>query len=118
MLGHAVSAHTDATHGMTLAAVSLAYYRHILPFATAKFKRYAINVWGVDPADKTDKQIAEEGLRQMEKWMRSLELVMDLASLGVKEDMLEALADSVVIKQGGYKILSRADVIEILKASL
>ena len=54
----------------------------------------------------------------MEKWMRSLELVMDLASLGVKEDMLEALADSVVIKQGGYKILSRADVIEILKASL
>lgn len=118
MLGHAVSAHTDATHGMTLAAVSLAYYRHILPFGIAKFKRYAMNVWGVDPVGKTDVKVAEEGLLAMENWMRSLDLVMDLTSLGVQENMMEALADSVVIKQGGYKILSRVDVIDILKASL
>ncbi len=38
MLGQAVAAHTDATHGMTLAAVSMAYYRFICPFGLAKFK--------------------------------------------------------------------------------
>ena len=31
MLGQAVGAYTDATHGMTLSAVSLPYYRYIMP---------------------------------------------------------------------------------------
>lgn len=32
MIGQAIGAHTDATHGMTLSGVSIAYYRHILPY--------------------------------------------------------------------------------------
>ena len=44
MLGQAVAAHTDATHGMTLAAVSMAYYRFVCPFELEKFKRFAMNV--------------------------------------------------------------------------
>ena len=50
MIGQSVGAYTNATHGMTLAAVSLPYYRHILPYGLPKFKRFAVNVWGVDPA--------------------------------------------------------------------
>lgn len=45
----AVGAYTNATHGMTLAAVSLPYYRHILPYGLSKFKRFAIEVWKVNP---------------------------------------------------------------------
>lgn len=45
----AVGAYTNATHGMTLAAVSLPYYRHILPYGLPKFKRFAIEVWKVNP---------------------------------------------------------------------
>ena len=30
MIGQSVGAYTDATHGMTLSAVSLAYYRYIM----------------------------------------------------------------------------------------
>lgn len=37
MLGQAVAAHTDATHGMTLAAVSMAYYRFICPFGLSNW---------------------------------------------------------------------------------
>ena len=44
MLGHAVSAYTDATHGMTLAAVSLPYYRYIMPYGKEKFVRFAKEV--------------------------------------------------------------------------
>lgn len=40
MLGQAVGAYTDATHGMTLAAVSLPYYRHIMPYGLKKFARF------------------------------------------------------------------------------
>ena len=36
MLGQSVGAYTNATHGMTLAAVSLPYYRHIMPYGLAK----------------------------------------------------------------------------------
>ena len=118
MLGHAVSAHTDATHGMTLAAVSPAYYRLILPYGLAKFRRYAVNVWGVDPAGKTDEQVALEGLAAMEAWMRSLGLVMRLSELGVTRDMLEGIADSTLINETGYKVLTRADVLAILERSL
>ena len=52
MLGQAVGGYTNATHGMTLAAVSLPYYRHILPYGLDKFKRFAVQVWGVDPAEE------------------------------------------------------------------
>ncbi|MDE6401621.1 MAG: iron-containing alcohol dehydrogenase, partial [Clostridiales bacterium] len=77
MLGQAVAAHTDATHGMTLAAVSMSYYRYILPYGTPKFARYAVNVWGVDPMGKKDEDVAREGLTEMEKWMKKIGLIMN-----------------------------------------
>ena len=54
----------------------------------------------------------------MEAWMRKLGLVMDLKTLGVTEDMVEALADSTVINEGGYKILTRDEIIKIFKESI
>lgn len=118
MLGQAVGAYTDATHGMTLAAVSMAYYRYIMPFGLKKFVRYAVNVWGVSPQGKTDEQVATEGLVEMEKWMNKLGLVMNLKELGVTPDMIEGIADSTLIMQGGYKVLTREEVVDILKESL
>lgn len=118
MLGQAVGGVTDATHGMTLAAVSLAYYRHILPYGLKKFARFAVNVWDVRPEGKSDEQLADEGLAAMERWMRALGLVMNLADLGVREDMIERLADVTVMLPGGYKRLDRADVVKIFKESL
>ena len=118
MLGQAVGALTNATHGMTLAAVSMPYYKHILPYGLAKFKRYAVNVWGVSAAGKTDEQVAREGLAAMEAWMRKLGLVMDLTSLGVTEDMLDDLVKSTLYMQGGYKVLTPAEAREIFKESL
>lgn len=118
MLGQAVGAYTDATHGMTLAAVSMAYYKYIMPYGLAKFKRFAENVWGVDPAGKSDEEVANEGLAAMENWMKELGLVMNVTDLGVTPDMLEGLADATLIMDGGYKVLSREEVIDIFKNSL
>lgn len=118
MLGQAVGAYTDATHGMTLAAVSMVYYKHIMPYGLAKFKRFAENVWGVDPAGKSDEEVANEGLAAMENWMKELGLVMNITDLGVTPDMLEGLADATLIMDGGYKVLSREEVIDIFKNSL
>lgn len=118
MIGQAVGAYTDATHGMTLAAVTPAYMRHILPYGVKKIARYAVNVWGVDPSGKSEEETAKEGLAALEKWMRAIGLVMDLKTLGVTEDMIPGIADSTYIMQGGYKILTKEEVIEILKESM
>ncbi len=118
MLGQAVGAYSNATHGMTLAAVSLPYYRHIMPYGLQKFKRFAVNVFDVDPAGKSDEQVAQEGLDAMEAWMRELGLVMNISELGATEDMLEGLADSTLVMAGGYKALSRQEIIDIFKESL
>ena len=118
MLGQAVAAHTDATHGMTLAAVSMPYYRYILPYGTAKLARYAVNVWGVDPVGKTQAQTAGEGLDRMEAWMKKLGLVMNISELGATEDMLDGIVKSTLIMDGGYKVFDEKDVRAVLQASL
>lgn len=118
MLGQAVGAYTNATHGMTLSAVSMPYYRHILPYGTAKFARYAVNVWDVDQNGKTEREVAEEGLCCMEAWMKKLGLVMNLTELGVTPDMIDGIASATLVMDGGYKVLTSDEIKEILKASL
>ena len=115
MIGQSIGAYTDATHGMTLSAVSLAYYRHIMPYGLDKFKRFAINVWNVNPENKTDEEIADEGLKEMEKWMNKIGLVMNIKELGVTEDMLDGIADGSFIMTGGYKTLDHDEIVDILK---
>ncbi|MGE9899197.1 iron-containing alcohol dehydrogenase [Mitsuokella multacida] len=118
MLGQAVGAYTNATHGMTLAAVSLPYYRHILPYGLPKFKRFAIEVWKVNLEGKTDEEVAEEGLKAMEDWMKELGLAMNISELGATEDMIDGIADATFILKGGYKVLSCEEVVAILNESL
>ena len=118
MLGQAVGAYTDATHGMTLAAVSLPYYKLIMPYGLPKFKRFAVNVWNVDAAGKSDEEVAAEGLKAMENWMRKIGLTMTIGELGATKDMIEGIADATFILKGGYKVLTRDEVVKVLTESL
>ena len=118
MLGQAVGAYTDATHGMTLSAVSLPYYRYIMPYGMKKFARFAVEVWGISADGKSEEQLAEAGLNAMESWMKEIGLVMKISELGVTDDMIEGIADATIILNGGYKVLNREEVVQILKASM
>lgn len=118
MIGQSIGAYTDATHGMTLSAVSIPYYRAICPYGLQKFKRFAMNVWDVNPEGKTDEEIADEGLKAMESWMRELGLVMNIRELGVTEDMLSGIVKGTFILDGGYKVLTEDEIMEILKESM
>lgn len=118
MLGQAAGAVTDATHGMTLAAVSIPYYKYIMDGGLAKFVRFAENVWDISADGKTDKEIALDGLCAMENWMRELGLAMSLTELGATEDMIDDITDATIILEGGYKHLTKDDVREIIKRSM
>lgn len=103
---------------MTLDAVSMAYYRYICPYGLQKFVRFAENVWGVQTEGKSKEQIAKEGLASMESWMCEIGLVMNLRELGVTEEMIEGIAEGTFVMDGGYKILSHEEIVDILRKSM
>ena len=105
-------------YGMTLSAVSLPYYRYIMPYGLKKFKRFAEEVWNVCPEGKTDEQIAEEGLKAMEDWMKTIGVSLNISELGATEDMIDGITEGTFILDGGYKVLTKDEIREILRKSL
>ena len=117
-IGHAISACTDATHGMTLAAVSIPYYKMIMPYGLYKFRRFATNVWKVSEEGRSDKEIALEGISRMEAWMREIGLVLNATELGVTKDNLDDILAGAFTSDTGYKSLSKDEVKEIIISSM
>lgn len=118
MIGQAVGAVTDATHGMTLSAVALPYYRLIMPYGLEKFARFAVNVWGINAAGKTNEELAIAGLNAVENWMREIGCVTSIRELGADESSLSAIADATLTMTGGYRTLTRVEILAVLRKSL
>ncbi|MBR2255581.1 MAG: iron-containing alcohol dehydrogenase, partial [Candidatus Methanomethylophilaceae archaeon] len=118
MIGKSIGAYTDATHGLTLSAVSMAYYRMVMPYGLHRFVRFAENVWDVDPKGMTEEEIASEGLESMHRWMHFLGVDVGLRELGVTDDMVDDIADGTILRKGGYHPLTREEVVSILESSM
>lgn len=115
---HQLGAYYDCAHGMGLAAVSPAYYRTILPYAVPRFKRFAANVWGIDPAGRTDEEVAHAGIDALARYIRESRMTPTLRALGIPdESRLAEIADTVTLRRGGYHQLTRDEVLAILRAS-
>ena len=83
-----------------------------------QFVRFAKSVWDVRPEGKSDEQVAAEGLKCLEEWMKEIGVVMHSRELGVTEENLEQVADAVLIPPVGYRTLTRPEVVDILRESL
>lgn len=118
MIGQSIGGVTNATHGMTLSAISYAYYSHILSYGLPQFVKFAKNVWEVNSNGKSDLEVAKEGLNRMKNWMEEIGLVMHISELGVREDMFDKIIDGTFISNSGYKTLDKNEIKEILKESM
>ena len=118
MIGQAIGAYTDATHGMTLSGVSVAYYKFIMEAGLPKFARFARNVWDIPGEGRTERELAEAGIEALGAWIREIGAAGEISSLGVTEDMLDGIADATFIMTDGYKVLSHDDIVAILRQSL
>lgn len=118
MIGQSVGACSNATHGMTLSAVSLPYYKMIMPYGVRKFARFAVNVWDISPDGKNEEELAKEGLSAMEAWMKELGLAMKLSEIEVTMEMIDDIVNGTLIMEGGYKVLSKEDVRKVLMQSM
>ena len=117
-LGQSISAFTEATHGMTLSALTKAYYRHVLPAGMHRFARFATAVWGIPAEGRTDEELATAGLDALDAWLRGIGCVMNITELGVTEDMLEGIAAVTPLEESGYHPFTTEEFVEVLRESL
>ena len=112
---HQLGAYTDCPHGLGLSVISMPYYRFIYKDGLHQFVRFAKNVGGVDPAGKSDEEIALAGIGALEAFSKELGIPSTLRELGANEEMLKKIAYSVE-EGGGYKKLSHEDILSVLQA--
>lgn len=111
-----LEAWTNCRHGEGLAVVQPVYYRHIYPCGLSKFRRFAVNVWGIRPGDQKEKDLAGAGVEALAKFIRELGLPTSLRELGIHgTGELKAIADSCSISPGSYKKITGKEILEIFK---
>lgn len=115
MLEHQLGAYTNCNHGAGLAVLHPVLYRHLCASDTARFARFACNVWNIAPEDRTESELAQIGVEALAAFIREIGLPTTFAELGIPADTdLKAIADSTVLTGGCCKKLSREELLEIL----
>ncbi len=104
MIGQAIGAITNATHGLTLSAISVPYYREIQKEAPTKFERFSNEVFK-NP----------DGLLSLEKWINQMGLVTKVSDLGVNGENINDILEAVIVLNSGYKQWKREEIASLLK---
>ena len=115
---HPLSAVFDVAHGAGLAVVHPNYMKYFCSHAPERYARYAVQVWGVDPAGKTTLEVAQEGIQRTRDFFDEMGAPATLADLGIPESAIEDLAARTDLSCWAYKELTREDVKAILRMAL
>lgn len=117
MLEHQLGAYTDCNHGQGLAVIHPVLYRHMLPEAAPQFARLALNVWGVDPAGKTEQELANAFVDALTSFIQEVGLPATFAEMNIPADTdYKAIADSTVLTAGCCKKFTKDELLAVLHA--
>ena len=115
MLEHQLGAYTDCNHGQGLAVLHPVLYRHMMPEANHQFARLAVEVWGIEPAGKTEAELATDFVDALADFIREIGLPTTFAEMNISADTdYKAIADSTVLTGGCVKKFTREELLEIL----
>lgn len=121
-LGHSIGGQTDAAHGMTMAAVGPAFMNMTWD---ADVERYAevTRLLGYAEDGITEAELARRSPEALIKTLEKFGCSVKMSDLGVTEDMIEAMTDSVFKTMKpcldcSLKTLSREDVVQLYQESL
>lgn len=111
---HQLGAYTDCNHGLGLAVIHPAYYRHIVKDAEEKFTRFARTVFEADTA--------EAGLDALSDFIRECGLPAKMSELKsaieITPSVLRQVADTCNVISCNPRELSRDEIYEILMECL
>ena len=112
---HQLGAFTDCNHGCGLAVIHPTYYRHICKDGLTKFKRFAVNVWGISENGKTDEEIALAGIDALADFIKKIGLPTTLRELGLHDkNILPEIAASCNASPGSYGAMNKEKILDIL----
>jgi alcohol dehydrogenase YqhD (iron-dependent ADH family) len=115
MLEHQLGAYTDCNHGQGLAVLHPVLYRHMLPEAAPQFARLAVEVWGIDPAGKSEQELANAFVDALAAFIKEIGLPTSFAEMGISEDTnLRAIADTTILTGGCAKKFTADELYQIL----
>lgn len=111
---HQLGAYLDCNHGEGLAVLHPVYYRHIYRDGLPKFRKFAVNVWGIPQEGKTGEELARAGVEALADFIKEIGLPTTLRELGVNESTdLKAIADSCNLAPGGYRKMTHEEILKI-----
>lgn len=113
---HQLGAYLYCNHGEGLAVLQPVYYRHIYRDGISKFRRFAMNVWGITQEGKTIEELACAGVEALADFIKEIGLPTTLRELGADETTdLKAIADSCNLAPGGYRKMTHEEIFDIFK---
>ncbi len=113
---HQLGAYLDCNHGAGLAVLHPVYYRHIYRDGLSKFRKFAVNVWGIPPEGKTEEELARAGVEALADFIKEIGLPTTLRELGVNESTdLKAIADSCSLSPGSYRKMTHEEILKIFR---
>lgn len=117
---HAVSAVYDIPHGGGLAILFPQWMKYNLSTNPARFRKLAVNAFGVDAAGLSDEEAGLKGIEALRAFWDSIGAPARLADYGIDDSQIGVMADKTVRfgPFGNFRKLDRDDVVEIYKMSL
>jgi len=119
-LGHELSAMFDVAHGASLAAVWDSWARYCLDADPARFARFGVNVWGLDPAGKEEAQLALEAIEATASYFRSIDMPTCFSALAcgvLAEETVKEMAHRCAFYGtrtiGTFRVLNESDILAI-----
>ena len=116
MLEHQLGAYSDCNHGQGLAVLHPVLYRHMMPEANKQFARLAVEVWGEDPAGKSEEELANAFVEALAAFIKEIGLPTSFKEMGICEDTeFKAIADSTILTGGCAKKFTKEELLEVLQ---
>ncbi|WP_282139069.1 iron-containing alcohol dehydrogenase [Rossellomorea aquimaris] len=117
---HAVSAVYDIPHAGGLAILFPNWMKHNLKVNPSRFAQLAERVFNVDPAGKSEEEVALEGIEKLREFWTSIGAPSRLADYDIDDSQLDLMADKAMVNDefGNFNKLNKDDVLAILRASL
>lgn len=112
---HQLGAYSNCNHGQGLAVIHPVYYRHIYKEGLSKFVRFAKNVWEISDEGRDEDALAVAGISALAEFIKEIGLPTKLKEIGVKKEQLKEIADSCVISQGSYKVMTHEEILQIFE---
>ena len=123
--GHELSAIYGITHGSAVTMSMIAWMKYVYKHDVKRFVNFAIYGMEVNPEGKDEETIALEGIKEFEKWIKSLGLptrLCDYPNINIDDSKFEEMANKALMNReegiGFFVKLKKEDIINVFNLAL